>query len=319
MKTNISVECSDVVNFSCDVLVLKYAQQFYGADARVAGLLGDTNISPTPGKYALIRSEGSIEADYVLFLGTLKLYQFGYGQIHDFAYSAMQTLSQQMPNAKHVAMTVHGVGYGLDEQESFLAQLAGLSDAFRDGVFPDAFERLTIVERSQGRAKRLQNIVAEYLPREAHSKNNASSGELSLHTRIDAGAQSETKPHVFTAMPFSASMEDVYNFGILDPVKKAGYLCERVDMDLFTGDILGRIKSRIETASIVIADLTGANANVYLEVGYAWGKGLTTFLLCHEDSELKFDVKGQRCIIYKSISDLAKKLTADLSAIEIQS
>jgi hypothetical protein len=92
-------------------------------------------------------------------------------------------------------------------------------------------------------------------------------------------------------------------------------LCERVDLDVFTGDIVDRIKSRIETANLVVADLTGANANVYLEVGYAWGRNVKTLLLCRNPDELKFDVKGQRCVIYASINDLRKKLAAELRVL----
>jgi hypothetical protein len=98
-------------------------------------------------------------------------------------------------------------------------------------------------------------------------------------------------------------------------VNAAGFLCERVDMATFTGDILTRIKSRIETAALIVADLTGANPNVYLEVGYAWGKDRPTLLLTKKSDELKFDVRGQRCLVYKNIADLAKKLEADLAAL----
>ena len=131
----------------------------------------------------------------------------------------------------------------------------------------------------------------------------------------DAGVYSSTKPHVFVAMPFSEDMEDTYIFGIQGPVNAAGYLCERVDLTVFTGDIIARIKSRIETASLVIADLTGANPNVYLEVGYAWGKDRPTLLVAKKGDPLKFDVQSQRCLIYKSISDLEKKLETDLASL----
>ena len=119
-------------------------------------------------------------------------------------------------------------------------------------------------------------------------------------------------------MPFCDDMEDTFVFGIQGPVNAAGYLCERVDFSTFTGDILARIKSRIETASLIIADLTGANPNVYLEVGYAWGKGRPTLLIAKTSDELKFDVQGQRCLIYKSIRDLATKLETDLAALSQQ-
>jgi len=116
-------------------------------------------------------------------------------------------------------------------------------------------------------------------------------------------------------MPFAKELEDTYVFGIQGPANAAGFLCERVDMVTFTGDILERIKNRIQTAALVIAELTGANANVYLEVGYAWGLNRPVLLLIRQGEELKFDVKGQRCIIYENIVDLARRLQRDLSDI----
>jgi hypothetical protein len=83
-------------------------------------------------------------------------------------------------------------------------------------------------------------------------------------------------------------------YGIQRPVRDLGFLCESVDQDVFTGDVLDRIKSQIEAASAVIAVLTGANPNVYLEVGYAWGKGQLTILLTDEGEDLRFDVRGRR-------------------------
>ncbi len=102
---------------------------------------------------------------------------------------------------------------------------------------------------------------------------------------------------------------------IQGPVQAAGYLCERIDFSSFTGDVVARIKSRIETASLVIADLSGANPNVYLEVGYAWGKDKPTLFLSNNSDSLKFDLKTQRCIIYKTINELAKRLQTDLETV----
>lgn len=309
MDIAVSVEYGDVAEFPCDVLVLKYAQALYGADARVADLL-DTEVSPRLGNYELLPGQGRVPARNVLFVGVAPLVEFGYGPIREFASYALQVVVHQLPEAEHVAMTMHGVGYGLDERESFLAQLGGLFDALRDFPFPLSLRRITFVERSRGRANRLQEILDEYLPGAAGVRN-ARTSEAKLS---GAGPASHTKPHVFVAMPFADEMEDVYIFGIQGPVNAAGFLCERVDMARFTGDILERIKQRIETADLVIADLTGANPNVYLEVGYAWGRNRPVLLLSRKVEELCFDVKGHRCIVYKSIADLARRLAAELPA-----
>jgi nucleoside 2-deoxyribosyltransferase len=75
------------------------------------------------------------------------------------------------------------------------------------------------------------------------------------------------------------------------------------------------VRQRIESAALVVADLTTANPNVYLEVGYAWGRGLPTVLLCKDTADLKFDVRGQRCLIYKSIRQLEVSLTRELTTL----
>lgn len=65
------------------------------------------------------------------------------------------------------------------------------------------------------------------------------------------------------------------------------------DTTAFTGDVLDRIKERIQAARFLVADLSGANPNVYLELGFAWGCGTPTVLVCDTQSTLKFDVQGQ--------------------------
>jgi len=126
----------------------------------------------------------------------------------------------------------------------------------------------------------------------------------------------ESKPHIFVAMPFSQDMDDVYFYGIQKPVIDEGYVCERIDLTSFTGGILDQIKKRIETASLVIAELSGANPNVYLEVGYAWGKNCPTVLLVKKSENLPFDVKSQRCLKYERIIDLEKSLKKELKALK---
>lgn len=322
MKANlperrIYVKDSDVLNFACDVLVLKYAQEFYGTDEVVAkrlkaGPYDYSDISPKPGKFVLLPSKGQVAAKNVLFVGVPELYKFGYKQIRAFAMDSMKILFDELPGIQHVAMTMHGVGYGLDERESFLSQIGGLVEAFQSKAVPQFLERVTIVEQDRKRAERLRDMLKENLPSKFVGATSRTKRSVLSKPVKEAGVKSSVKPYVFVAMPFGEDMEDVYIFGIQGPANEAGYLCERVDMSVFTGDILSRIKSRIETAALVIADITGGNANVYLEVGYSWGKDRPTLLLAKKGEGLKFDVQGQRCIIYKNINDLAKSLQKDL-------
>jgi nucleoside 2-deoxyribosyltransferase len=119
-------------------------------------------------------------------------------------------------------------------------------------------------------------------------------------------------------MPFLKEMEDVFYFGIQNPTHDAGFLCERIDNEAFIGDILDRVKKKIETAAVVIADLTGSNPNVYLEVGYAWGKGRPTILLIKTGEEAKFDARGYKHLKYETIKDLRQKLDNELKQLKLK-
>jgi hypothetical protein len=315
----IEIVTGDVSDFSCDVLVLKHAQAFYGAEAQVAasltlGGVDRAKIDPLPDQYVLLSSDGAVAAQQVLFVGTPPLYEFDYSNIRRFAARSLEIISEQLPTASHIAMTIHGVGINLDEREAFTAQLGGIADAQKNGI---SARRISIIERDFGRAGRLNLVLRQILRPLGSPSTRDLKSVVGQQLLIAAGSRSDSKPHVFVAMPFSKQFEDVYIFGIKGPVNGAGYLCERADMLYFTRDILDRIRSRIETSSLVIADLTEADPRVYLEVGYALGKNRSTLLLAKEGTDLKFDVRGQRCLVYQNIVDLAKQLQSELAAIKI--
>ncbi len=321
-----AIRFDNVTECAADVLALKYANALFGADRTVAKALGKTEdeilqMIPTPNAYKLFPGLGRIEAKQALFLNVGDLYSFNYAAIRQFASQVLKVLIQADVPTRHLAMTIHGVGYGLDEAEVVRAQLAGYLDAFESGYYPPEIELITIIERDIYRAERLRAILDEAIPtatimvpKVVGSSISPTIIERSPQTS-NVGRESAAKPHVFVAMPFAEEMEDVYHYGIQSPVNAAGYLCERVDIVPFSGDILDRIKERIETASFVVAELTGANPNVFLEVGYAWGKDRPTILLVQDAAKLPFDVRGQRCLIYKNIRDLEKRLAEELEGL----
>jgi len=109
-------------------------------------------------------------------------------------------------------------------------------------------------------------------------------------------------------MPFSEEFQNVYEFGIYPAVRNCGYICERVDETHFAGDILVRIKEGIETASLVIADLSESRPNVYLEVGYAWGRSVPVIFVAKKNQRLEFDVMNHRCVFYGNFRKFAEDL-----------
>ena len=293
----------------------------YGVDALVSAQFARSRRElqlPKPWGYRLEKSPKGIAAHKVLFVGVPTLHEFGYREIRTFARKVLTALAGDAPTTKHVAMTVHGPGYGLDEEEAFEAEVAGLVDGARSGDMPDALERVTIIEQNAGRAQRLRDLLATLFPEGTLNVGAALSRNIvdgTAERLRAAGYASEAKAHVFVAMPFKDEMDDVYHYGIQSAVKAAGFLCERADLAAFTGDVLEYVRARIKSASLVVADLSDANPNVYLEVGYAWGVGVQTVLLVRETDHLKFDVRGQRCLVYKKIKQLEELLGAELKRL----
>ena len=319
----IEVLASDATTVEADVLALKYAQARYGLDAYVAQRLLESGhpqeiMSPKPGGFRILEGQG-VAARHVLFVGVEPLWEFEYQQIRAFARKVLVSLAGQLPDTRRLIVTVHGPGYGLDESESFESQLAGFLDAIESSDVPEGLETITFVERNRGRADRLRRLLEKTIPAGVvdhgeRSWRDAAGPEASERLRA-AGYSSAGKAHVFVAMPFREDMEDVYHYGIQNAVKASGLLCERADLSSFTGDVMDWVRQRIKTASLVVADLTGANPNVYLEVGFAWGCGVPTVLLANDANDLKFDTRGQRCLTYTKIKDLEEKLALELNSL----
>jgi hypothetical protein len=167
---SVRVEHGDVLRTSCDVLVLKHAQALYGVDAAVVSALEAEGLSvkpvlPKPGRFRLIPAQDAhaLAAKSVLFLGVPHLSQFDYAEIREFGSRALAALSGA-PATKRIVLTVHGPNYGLDESESFRAELAGLLDSLERGDYPESLQSIAIVERSPGRAERLKGVLDSALP-----------------------------------------------------------------------------------------------------------------------------------------------------------
>ena len=320
----VRIDSGDALRYSADVLVLKHAQELYGVDAAVLRRLNEVGIRPRMpkrGLHRLVHTDGSLGADRVLFLGVEPLHEFGYAQIRDFGYRALSVLASERVAVTKLALTIHGPGYGLDEVEAFESELAGLLDALAQGEHPEALTEVVFVEHNRSRASRLAAVLERLMPSGQVAVSEKGALQLASaearQTLRSAGYSSASKPRVFVAMPFADEMSDTFHYGIQGAVNAAGMLAERADLSTFTGDVMQWVRDRIAGAHLVVADLTGGNPNVYLEVGYAWGKGVPTVLVTKELSALKFDVQGQRCIVYKSIKDLESKLANELRGLTV--
>jgi hypothetical protein len=122
----------------------------------------------------------------------------------------------------------------------------------------------------------------------------------------------------FVAMPFSAHLQSTFEDAIHPVVEEAGLRCVRADDFFAPRPIMDDIWGSLETARLVIADLTERNANVFYEAGLAHALGRDVILLAQAIDDVPFDLRHVRCLLYtdtyRGIIKLRKDLAAAISA-----
>jgi len=314
---SISIHEGDILSRPCDLLILKHADDFFGVDLKIAELIGFESTVPE-GKVKVVPGKGT-EAKRIAFVGVGPLVDFEYRKIRDFGRRAIDIAGKQKEHTRRVCMPIHGPGYGLDEAEAFSSLIAGIIDAATDEHTSRNIEAVEIVEHNPVRVRRCQRILDNLTkqPKKTFDVRSEVIGQNLLFAQLKSfGSESELKTRLFVAMPFKDEFDDEWDISIQEAANSLQMLCERIDKSAFTGDISAEIKRRIEQYDGLIALLNGANPNVFLEIGYAWAKEKPTVLLAKAGQELPFDVRGQRCIFYKSIADLRTKLKSELGQLQ---
>jgi hypothetical protein len=167
MDVYLSVLAGDAFAIEVDLLVAKHAQQTYGLDAAIVRNITNSGVAedlPAIGDHKIVTAPHNMQANAVLFVGVEPLHEFGYPQIRDFARRALTILRDESLTPRHVALTLHGAGYGLDEAEAFESEVAGLLDAVATGAFPSTLQKITIVEGDPRRASRLTDYLRRLVP-----------------------------------------------------------------------------------------------------------------------------------------------------------
>jgi hypothetical protein len=123
----------------------------------------------------------------------------------------------------------------------------------------------------------------------------------------------------FVLMPFRPTFTPIYDNHIRPVVQSAGLTCQRADeirgVSLITRDIW----EKINRARFLIADLTGQNANVFYEVGFAHALGKDVLLTTQTMTDVPFDLRSIRCLVYAytppGMADFEKTLRETLAAL----
>jgi len=338
MKFGFAVDIveGDALEFEVDVLMVKYASNSGGLDARIRKMLkksGSPDYKPDVGENFFVASPESIKSHSILIVGTVSVFYLDYAAIRTLGYDMLASLPTSGDNIKHVATTLHGVNTALgnDETEAFRSLLLGFADAYEAGQIPSSLERITIIDREKYRVLLMQEALTKFLPPQSEKNEavddairttaanlgNVITGVESFSEDYQKPVADESTPHIFVAMPFSEEFDDHYYLAIRPAIEENNLLSVQFKQQesTFTGDIMDQVKKRIESAQLVIALLDTANPNVYLEVGYAWGIGTPTILILHEDEEPPFDVQGARLILYKRMHMLKEQLIEEIRSL----
>jgi hypothetical protein len=164
MQIKIEIQKENALSTETDILVLKHADALFGVDRAIVNKIvtfynNIDELLPENGKHIILDSFGLIGAKKILFIGVGHLFDFRYKEIRDFARRTLNILAAETPHIKNIALTIHGVGYGLDETESFESEIAGLIDAIQKGNFPLNIEKISIIEINTERTSRLNSIL----------------------------------------------------------------------------------------------------------------------------------------------------------------
>ena len=125
----------------------------------------------------------------------------------------------------------------------------------------------------------------------------------------------DSKRRIFVVMPFAKEFEDIYFLGIREVSDSLGFIVERADDIEHNESIIEVIYAKIKAADAIIGDMTGANPNVFYEIGYAHALDSETILIARKGYNLPFDLQGKNHIMYETIVELREKLKKRLTAV----
>lgn len=118
------------------------------------------------------------------------------------------------------------------------------------------------------------------------------------------------KSDVFVIMQFTEPYNSLYKEVIGNVTKEFDLNPLRADDMFGPGIILQDIVKKIVESTIIIAEISSKNPNVFYELGYAHALGKPTILLAEKGDELPFDIQGYRVIFYENTIQ-GKKIVED--------
>lgn len=99
-------------------------------------------------------------------------------------------------------------------------------------------------------------------------------------------------------MPFGQWMDSYYREIYVPAIREAGLEAVRADELFSTGSVIEQIWEQISRAKILLADLTGKNANVFYELGLAHAANKPVVFTTGQLEDVPFDLRHLRVAVY---------------------
>lgn len=117
--------------------------------------------------------------------------------------------------------------------------------------------------------------------------------------RLGKTAKVKKDASCFVMMPFKAPLGEYYSSVYAPAVEKAGLRPVRADSEIFaTGKIIDQVWKGIREATVLIAELTDRNPNVFYELGLAHALNKPVVLVSSNQNDVPFDLRHIRVIYY---------------------
>jgi hypothetical protein len=151
-------------------------------------------------------------------------------------------------------------------------------------IFMDAVKTADLLDES-GDRPRLLDIGRD----QKHQTSKAST----------AGPRIASGTSCFVMQPFAAPLGGYYESVFKPAIEQAGLTAVRADADIFgAGKIIDQIWRGIQNASVLIAELTTKNPNVFYELGLAHAIEKPVILVSSNQDDVPFDLRHIRVILY---------------------
>lgn len=113
---------------------------------------------------------------------------------------------------------------------------------------------------------------------------------------------------IFVAMPFSDDYKDSYEYGIKLVLEQKGLIHFKADNEIKNKDIMCKICEQIQSCGKIIANISGLNPNVMLELGVAYGLGKEVIVIKDTKTTTINDLGSIEYVEYAHAGELQQKL-----------